>query len=328
MQSVLVTGATGFLGGRLCATLRAHGYDVIAHGRARSGCRALQDQGFQVVRHDLTGPLTSEAGRTLRACGAIVHCAALSAPFGRRQDFVEANVTATRHLLAACAGSDVERFVCISSPSVYFSFQDQLDVTESAVLPRPVNAYAETKRMAEKLVLGTSGISTICLRPRGIYGHGDTALLPRLLSAARRGALPLMRQGRARIDLTHVDDVIAAILAALQAPPEVSGEIFNISGGEALPLTHIVGQACARAHVVPAWKPVPVSAALGAAWAFETIAKCMPHRPEPRITRYAVGLFAYEQSLSIAKAGRILKWSPQISFEQGLDETFAEFRGS
>ncbi|MEP6564856.1 MAG: NAD-dependent epimerase/dehydratase family protein, partial [Mesorhizobium sp.] len=159
-------------------------------------------------------------------------------------------------------------------------------------------------------------------RPRGIFGAGDRALLPRLLQAARRRPLPLFRDGQARIDLTHVDDVVDAILAALAAGGSAEGQIFNISGGEVLPVRRIADEACARAGFSARWRKMPLWPAMLAAGVMEAVALRLPGQPEPAVTRYGLGLFAYAQSLDISKASRMLGWAPKVSFEDGLDRTF------
>lgn len=108
---------------------------------------------------------------------------------------------------------------------------------ENSLLPTRVNTCAQTKRQAEQIVLAATGINSIVLRPRGIYGAGDTTLLPRLLRKVTKRPLPIFRDGIAKIDLTHVDDVVSAVVAALAS--DVAGEIFNVSGGEVLPIRHI-----------------------------------------------------------------------------------------
>jgi len=128
---------------------------------------------------------------------------------------------------------------------VYFAYRDQLGVSEDAGLPRPVNHYARTKRQAEEIVLAAPEVGPVVLRPRGIYGAGDRKLLPRLLQVARQRPLPLFRDGKARIDLTYVDDVVDAVLAALSAGSAAEGQIFNISGGEVVPVRDIAEAACA-----------------------------------------------------------------------------------
>jgi len=323
MRRVLVTGASGFLGAHIVARLAADGMQVVAQGRDVGRCAALEADGHAVVRRDLSQPLDADAGAAFGELGAIVHCAALSAPFGRLADFQAANVTATRNLVDFAHRQGVRRFVQISSPSVCFAFRDQLGVPEDMALPEPVNAYALTKRQGEEIVLAASGIGPVILRPRGIYGAGDRALLPRLLAAARR-PLPLFRDGQARIDLTHVDDVVEAVVAALEAGSSADGQIFNVSGGEVLPVRRIAETACARAGVAARWRKMPLWPAMLAAGAMEAVALRLPGRPEPPVTRYGLGLFAYAQSLDISKAARMLGWAPKVSFEEGLDRTFGK----
>lgn len=313
---VLVTGATGFLGGAVLRRLARLGLPAIGLGRDPARLAALHDDGLTALGWDMTGPLPDTAALT--GISAVVHCAALSSPFGRRADFMATNTAGTQAVLTLAERLGVARFVHISSPSIYFALRDHLDQHEDVPLPRPFNAYADSKRRAEALVLAAPSLGPVILRPRGIYGAGDRSLLPRLLRAARSGPLPLFRQGAARIDLTHVDDVVAAILAALEARVGVEGQAFNISGGEVLPIRHIVAAACAQAGLMPRWRRLPLRPALWAAGLVEAAALALPSRPEPPVTRYGLGLFAYAQSLNIAKANRLLNWSPQVPFAEGL----------
>ncbi len=322
MGDVLVTGATGFLGRRVVERLAAEGHSVLAQGRDAAKCEALRKAGHSVFRGDLSRDLNPTAHSQFRNLEAVVHCAALSAPFGRLADFRKSNVTATRNLVALARQLGVRRFVLVSSPSIYFTCTDQLNVQEDDPLPPPFNAYARTKREAEEAVLAAPDIGPVVLRPRGLYGACDTALLPRLIRAARRRPLPLFRDGAARIDLTHVDDAVAAICCALGASNDAEGRCFNISGGEVLPVKQIADEACARAGITVKWKPAPLRPALVAAGIMERLCLALPSAPEPPITRYGVGLFAYAQSLNIAKARNKLGWSPEIPFAHGLERTF------
>lgn len=321
-MAVLVTGASGFLGSRVLERLAASGMLALGLGRDEVRCAALEAAGQRIVRHDLAQPLDRALDQRLGRVERIIHCAALSAPFGRLQDFVAANVAATRNLLDFATRQGVGRFVHISSPSVCFAFRDQLDLAEDTALPDPVNHYARTKREAERIVLGAPAVHPVVLRPRGIYGLGDRALLPRLIKAAKSRPLPLFRGGRAAIDLTHVDDVVDAVMVALAAPREAEGQIFNISGGEVLPVRRIADEACVRAGIEARWRPMPLMPVMLAAGLMETVALRLPGRPEPPITRYGLGLFAYAQSLDLSKAKRVLGWAPKISFVEGLDRTF------
>ena len=319
---VLVTGATGFLGGTFLRHLRAHGYETVALGRNEGRCRLLDAAGFSAVRADLSQPVLHLAAG-IGTVDAVVHCAALSAPFGRYAAFHAANVEGTRNALDLAETLDVRRFVNISSPTVYFELKDKTGVRETAPLPKPINAYARTKAEAERLVLARRGIGPVNLRPRGIYGAGEETLLPRLVKAARRGPLPLLRGGAAAIDLTHVDDVVAAIAAALSPDPALSGETFNISGGETRPVREIVERVCAALDVPLRWKRMPFLPALAAARIAELASFVRREPREPLVTPYTLGLFAFRQSLDISKARGLLGWQPQVPFDIGLAATLA-----
>ena len=322
-DAVFVTGATGFLGGTLVRGLLAEGRGVVASGRRADRLDILDRIGAQVLPLDLGADDVALDAAALPACEAMVHCAALSSPWGRREDFERANIVGTRTAIALARRLGVRRFVHISTPSVYFQFQDQEGVTEDSALPHPVNAYADTKAAAEKLVLAAGDLDPVVLRPRGLYGSGDEALLPRLIAAARMRPLPLMRGGVAAIDLTHIDDVARAVLAALRADKVGGGRVFNVSGGVMLPIVEIVDAACGRAGIAARWRRLPVGLVMAFARGAEAVCRLQPNYPEPPLTAYAAGLFSYRQSLDLSRADAHLDWRPEVSFEEGLSRTFA-----
>ncbi|EKF20487.1 NAD-dependent epimerase/dehydratase family protein [Nitratireductor pacificus] len=324
MARIVITGATGFLGGQAAQYLSAAGHEILALGRSPEKLAMLESRGIPAWRVDLGSEEAGSLVDTMGRADALVHCAALSAPWGARQHFLRANVTGTEAALKLARALHVRRFVNISSPAVYFAPRDQLAVSEDHPLPPPINHYAETKSIAEKRVLACTEFGPVNLRPRGIYGRGDTALLPRLLEAARRGPLPLLRGGQAAIDLTHVSDVVRAIEAALLAGPEVTGQTFNVSGGEIVSVRRIVESACAAAGEPVRWRTMPLRPLMVVARLADAVQSRRPNAREPRLTPYALGLFAYRQSLDIGKARRMLDWRPAVTFEEGLSRTFAE----
>ncbi|MEB3269986.1 MAG: NAD(P)-dependent oxidoreductase [Leptolyngbya sp.] len=318
MSGIIITGATGFLGGVLARRLAASGEHVMAVGRSKDKLGDLQALGIEAHSLDLSDPQSPLPG--VKA-DAIVHCAALSTPWGRREAFLGANVTGTRTAIALARAAGVNRLIHVSTPSLYFRFEDQDSVQEDSPLPQPVNAYADSKLKAEALVLAASDLDPIILRPRGLYGVGDTSLLPRLLRAAAGRPLPLMRGGRAATDLTHVDDLVGSVLAALHVS-RPDRRIFNISGGQALRVRDIAERAGKLAGVSVRWRSVPVGLVRAYARSAETACALLPGRPEPPITEYGVGLFAYRQTLDISEAARGLGWRPSIDFDEGLRRTF------
>lgn len=317
MSGTIITGATGFLGGAIARRLLHDGERVIALGRDRARLAALAEAGAETCALDLA---TDDPLPSLRASD-MIHCAALSSPWGRRADFERANITGTRRALLLALDAGAGRFVHISSPSVYFRFADQDGVSEDMPLPPPVNTYARTKAASEKLVLAAPGLSSVVLRPRGLYGPGDTALLPRMLRAAAARPLPLMRGGRAATDLTYVDDVASAAITALRAP-SLPSRVYNVSGGEILSIRSVASRVGELAGLDVRWRRMPWPLVLAGARAAEAACAALPGHPEPPVTAYSVGLFAFRQTLDISRIARDLGWRPQVSFEEGLARTF------
>jgi len=316
---IVVTGATGFLGGHLCRYLHRLGHQVLGLGRDPEKGAALMAEGIAFEALDLADASRIE---TWGQADALVHAAALSSAWGASQAFERANVTGTRNAIAIAHQMKVRRLVFISSPSVGFRFRDQLNMSEAQPLPPPVNAYAASKATGEDMVR-RSGLDAIILRPRGIYGKGDTALLPRLIRAAETRRLLLLRQGQAVTDITHVDDVVSAIVQAIEAPARFSGRTYNVSGGEPVKVRDIIVRAAEAAGVAARFRPVPVLLALGAARLAESLARLSPAQPEPVITAYGVGVLAFSQTLDLSAARNDLGYRPRIGFAEGLQRTFA-----
>lgn len=324
-MTLLVTGATGFLGGRVVRRYLALGRSVTALGRNQDRLDELAALGARVIARDLATPFTKDEIAGLTHIRTIVHAAALSAPFGRKKDFWDANINGTRHMVELAQKIDAKRFIHISTPAVYYRPADQVGLHEGHELPQPVNHYAGTKRAAEELVLSRLGRGTVVLRPRGIYGHGDTALLPRLITAARSGPLPLLRGGTAATDITHVEDVVDAIIAAERAGSS-SARIFNISGGEPVNIHALIERVCGQLSIPVRWRAVPTPIAMTAARAAELRSALTGWRREPRITRYSLGLLAYTQTLDIGRAERNLGWVPRVALDDGIEEALSGFK--
>ena len=270
---VIVTGATGFLGLETCRLLRQKNCDIIAIGRNERQGGKLKQLGCIFWPLDLEKPQDmQELHKKLQneTIDGLVHAAALSSLWGRREQFFSANISVTISLCNIAEAHNIGRFIFISSPSIYFSWNDQFDIDENMLLPEPINHYAASKVVAEDILLNYPHLSPIILRPRAIYGAGDTALLPRLIKAAQKGPLPLLRGGVALTNLTHVEDVANAIWLSLLAPRDIAQNIFNIAGNEALPITGIVEAAAQKMGIDVRWRKVPLGFAKNAVKQVET----------------------------------------------------------
>jgi nucleoside-diphosphate-sugar epimerase len=320
-MKVAVTGGSGFLGRSVVMQLAADGHEVIAVSRGKATSPEFTGA-IRFMRSDVND--LQRLVSIFEGCDTVIHAAALSAPWGKRNDFMRHNVDGTMSVATAAGSAGVRRFIHVSSSSVYFSFADKLAITEDSVLPNPVNSYAESKQQAE-LAAGTFPGTVFIARPRGIYGPGDTHLLPRLLRVMRSRPLPLLRGGKALVDVTDVAVVADAIVTMATASPEKAGT-YNISHGEPISISGLVDRISQGLGIAYRWQALPMKAAFAGARILEAAARMDPRQREPLVTAYGLGLFGYSHTLDISKLALHLNWRPKTTLDQGLRRTFAALR--
>ena len=226
-MKILVTGATGFLGKYVIEELLDHDYSIVAFGRNEKVGKALESQRVQFVKGDLSS--IEELRQAFQEIDAVVHAGALSTAWGPWKAFYQANVIGTQNVLDLCREYEVKRLVYVSSPSVYAAGKDQFDIKESdAPTENHLNNYIRSKLASEKLFPNYPDVPSIILRPRGLFGVGDTSILPRVLRLSRKIGIPLIRGGEQLMDMTCVENVALAIRLALEAK-EAYGQIYNIT---------------------------------------------------------------------------------------------------
>ncbi len=323
-MKVMVTGGTGFLGRHLVRRLLADGDEVRVLARNPDLATDLADKGATIVKGDLTD-ITAPC-RAAFECDAIVHAGALSAPWGREIEFRQINVLGTEHVLEAYRFAKARRLIYVSSPSVVFAGKDQVDVGEDIPYPeRFVSTYSFTKALGELSIKREAGhgIDTVILRPKAIFGPGDTSLLPRLIAAARAGRLPQIGDGTNRVDLTYVENVAHAIALALRSEKAVGGT-YTITNGESAVLWEVIRRVLEHQGLSTKLKVVPLPAAMAAAALME--AKAAITGKEPLLTRYTVQILARTQTYDISAARRDLGYEPIVSLEEGIRRTLESLK--
>ena len=323
---ILVTGGTGFLGKHLATALLKQGHHVHLMGRSFGSVKTLIEQGVAPVAVDLR-----DRGAVIAACDemeVVYHAGALSAPWGKRSDFYAINVGGTEAVLAGCREHGVRRLIYTSSPSVVFDGRDQLLVTEDVPYPhRFASIYSLTKKLGEDRVnaAGASGLETVIVRPKAIFGPGDQALLPRLIAAARQKRLPQIGDGRNLVDLTYVENVVHALLLACDAPAAV-GKTYTITNNEHVPLWEVICTVLERLNLSTRLRQIPLAVALAAASAMEMRAALTGK--EPLMTRYSAAILARTQTYDIGAARRDLLYTPPVSIAEGIERTLASLEGN
>ena len=306
---ILITGSNGFVGGRVVAAARERGWQVVGLGRQPRP--AVEVDGYH--RHDLADPLRLE-----ETVDAVVHCAALASPWARPEAYRRANVDGTRHVLEWARAHGTPPVHYVSSSSVFYTRADQLDITERSPIPAAadqINIYSRSKLAGERLVESYRGTWSI-LRPRAVFGPGDTVLLPRVVTAAKAGRLPLLvrRQPEPVVtDLTHVDVVahyvVEAVARGLTGP-------LNLTNGEPVELYPFLFELLDALGLPRPTRRVPVGAAMALARASEIASATVLGYREPPITRFGVSMFAHSKTFDVTRC-RTLLGAPPLSVEDG-----------
>jgi nucleoside-diphosphate-sugar epimerase/glyoxylase-like metal-dependent hydrolase (beta-lactamase superfamily II) len=334
-RKILVTGGTGFVGSALVAALRDRGHQVTAMGRTQRALTPwLQDQAVScegTVRF-LQADLRDRPA-VVAACAdqdVVYHVGALTAPWGRRRDFEATNVGGTDSVIIGCVQHQVERLIYVSSPSVVFSFSDQFDLRDDALYPGHFSSeYARSKALGEVLVrrAAQQGLKTVIVRPRAVFGPGDTTLFPRLLRVARLGRLPQIGQGDNVTELTYIDNVVHALVLAMICE-QANGQTVTITNGQPVALWPVIHRVLATQGLRTSARTVPLSVAMGLAWSLENLWHMLRIPSEPLVTRYSLGLLGYSQTFDISAAKEILGYQPLVSLEQGIARTLIWLRAS
>ena len=320
-MKIVITGATGFLGLNLANRLYSKGHDITALGRNKTKGKKLEDLGIKFLRCSLSE--TEIYKTSIISTDVVIHCAALSSPWDKWENFVESNITGTEKLLELVKLNKKIRFIHISSPSIYFKFKDEFNITEDKDLSKPfASMYTESKFEAEKVVdkvCTEENLFYITLRPRGIFGPGDETLLPRLIRVASKKGLPQLGDGKNIIDLTYVDNVSQSIELCLTAPDHCRGKKYNITNGEPVELWPFLNTLFNRLNIPKSSKVLSFKKISFIASVMEFLYRYLPLPGEPPLTHYTVGLLSRSQTLSIKNAQEDLKYDPEIKMDQALD---------
>jgi nucleoside-diphosphate-sugar epimerase len=316
MTTCLITGATGFLGGHLAEACRARGWRVRALARPSSDTALLEGIGAEVVRGDLSEPASLPTA--LDGAKIVFHAAAKVGDWGPVDGYRAANVEGTRHLLEACKGRELKRFVHFSSLGVYAA-RHHYGTTEDEPLPdHHIDGYTQSKVESERLALSFGqGVPVTVLRPGFIYGPRDRTVLPKLIENLKNGIVRYLGDGTQALNTIYVGNLAQAAFLPLEHPESV-GRVYNLTDGEAVSKRRFIdGVADGLGLPRPGW-PVPLWIAWLAAWAMESVSRTLGTTEPPRLTQARLKFLGLNLDFSIERARKELGYAPAVPFDQGL----------
>ena len=312
MKRAFVTGGSGFVGGRLIPALVARGVEVVALARSDASAGRVEALGARAARGDLDDQAALAAG--MAGCDTVFHAAAHTDQFDPLEVHLRITTRGTEHALAAAHAAGVQRFVHVSTEAVLADGRAIVRADETRPLPaRPLGAYPISKGRAEQAVIAANapGFATVVVRPRFVWGRGDTNLLPEFVEAVKAGKFAWISGGHYLTSTCHVDNVVEGLLLA--AERGTPGEIYFVTDGEPLEFREFITRLLATQGVSPGSRSIPHWIGRGAvaltAW-----------MKRPPLTRTAFALMAHEVTVVDAKARRELGYQGKKTIAEGFAE--------
>ena len=320
VKTVLVTGANGFIGSRLCALLAATGYSVRILCRESSDLTLLKDIPYSKTIGDITRP--ESLPNAVSGVDYIIHLAGLIKAKDEAT-FFKVNQQGTLALLNAVKNCnlDIKKFVLVSS--VAASGPAKGTPRKEADPPLPLTTYGRSKLAGEEALTPFYGLFPITVvRPPAVYGPGDRAIFT-LFDIVNKGFRPYMGGGHNRVQMVYVDDLTRGIKMAMESERS-SGETYFMAEAEShstREMMDIMGRLLEKKGIgitIPMWLLNII------AFISETFFRIIG-RP-PLFSREKVRELTVDWELDVAKARDQLGFETAVDFTNGARETIDWYR--
>jgi acetylornithine/succinyldiaminopimelate/putrescine aminotransferase/nucleoside-diphosphate-sugar epimerase len=325
----LITGATGFIGGRLARRLVEEGHPVRCLVRQSSDTSRLEELEVELAVGDLTS--APSVARAVDGCDYVLHCGALVSDWATTQEITQTNVDGTRNLLEASVEASVQRFVHFSTTDVY-GHPDAAGIDETYAATRFRNWYAQTKLDAEgeiRRVQAAHPLDVVVLRPATVYGPGSTDVVGEIARAIRDRYMLLVDGGRAVAGLCFIDNLIDAAVLALRHE-SAPGRTFNVSDGLDITWREFTDGLAEGLGLSKVRWSLPYWIASGVGFSLEhgyrLLRKTTGIDAPPLLSRQAVQVLGKNQDFSNRTARELLGWEPRVGYPAGLEATLAWLR--
>ena len=318
-STAFVTGASGFVGGALVRDLVADRVAVRALVRSDGAARRVEALGAEPVRGDVSDREAIREGA--RGCSLAFHAAALASEWGPVEEYERVNVEGTRNVLAGCAAAGVERLVHVGTEAALLGGEPLINADEDVPLrPDSKAPYSATKARAEMAVLDANrdGFETVVVRPRLVWGVGDTSILPALVEAVDAGRFAWIGGGRHLTSTTNIANAVHGL--RLGAERGRAGGVYFVTDGGPVVFRDFISELLATQGIEAPSRNIPRPLAGPMAAGLEGVWRTLGLKGSPPLTRLSYWLSALETTIDISRARRELGYEPVTTIEEGMGE--------
>lgn len=328
METVLITGISGFVGATLATELYKRGYNVTGVDRSdapkNKELASLVESGK--VRID-KGDLHTFDYEKLPAADYVFQIAGKVSPWGDLADFDRINVDGTRRVIDYAKKAGSKSFLYLSSVAVY-GYRGYRNLKEEDEKQPFNNPYSVSKLHAETMVMQYCkelGLPYVVIRPGNVYGPYDYTSSFQIYSLIEKGKMPYIDHGKYISCFVYVGNLADAIATA-GTTPAAWNEDYNITDGYGETLHQYFALVAKTMGVSPKFMSLPSPLAKAFSTVLEGAYKLVKSKKPPFVTRFSTYQNCADYHFSIEKAGRFFGYHPKTSLEEGVRNTVDWFR--
>jgi len=315
-MTILITGATGFIGSHLTSRLLAQGKPLRALVLPSEPIPTSWGNNVEVIRGDVRNRLDVE--KAVRDTSLVFHLAAVTLDTGPMELHQAVTLEGTRHIMEAAAAHKVK--VVLTSSITVYGVKIQTDVLDEELdWGVPAGFYSTHKQKQEKLareIAAKQNVELVVLRPGNVFGAGSPQWVNSVLAELKRGTPTLLGGGYGNPGFVYIDNLVDALVLASENPKAV-GRIYNIGDGYDLSWKTYFSD---LAKIANAPKPKVIPRWLGRTLAgvIEPVWYGLKLKGRPPLTYEAFNLVASDARFPITRAQTELGYQPRIKYEEAM----------
>ena len=316
-MKILVTGATGFIGGAAAKRLIAQGHDVRCLVRSKERAADLAEAGCDLVLGDITDADSCRAAT--KGMGAVFHSAALASDYGPWETFRKINVQGSINVAEAALGQKVDRFVYLSTNDVFGVVKNKV-IDDEFPHKHTGFPYPDTKAEAERALFDLyrrRSLPLVAFRPAWVYGPGDRTFLAEIVHALAKGEMIYPGGRNKALHLNYIDNLLDALMLGFENKDAI-GRGYIVTDGPATTWEEIINTLALGLGLKQPRVALPSSVGYLAAAGMETAWKLVGAASRPLLTRYAVTFMTADMRYTNARIREELGYEPKVMPHEGL----------